>query len=262
MDAPQALHEGDVMVLPHDAAHLLVSAPDLPARYGKIAMPHQIPHNRAAEGTALFCGYLILDKSAYRQVFAMLPDYLIIRSRQDSGAEQLRALIDLLFSETQGDRLGAPAVLERLADALMFYVIRHSMAQGERSAGLLTALADKKIGSVLAAMCDQPAKPWTLDSLAERAFLSRSSFAERFNVLVGRAPMEFLGEWRMQLARRWLEQDRLSVAEVAERCGYLSEAAFSKAFKRITGVAPGQFRRARTPRTRPPRITVADASGV
>ena len=261
MDAPQALHEGDVVVLPHDAAHLLVSAPDLPTQYGKVTMPHQVPHNRAAQGTALFCGYLILDKSAYRQVFAMLPDYLIIRSRQESGTEQLRALIDLLFSETQADRLGAPAVLERLADALMFYVIRHSLAQGVRSAGLLTALADKKIGAALAAMCDQPAQPWTLDSLAERAFMSRSSFAERFNALVGKAPMEFLGEWRMQLARRWLEQDRLAVAEVAERCGYLSEAAFSKAFKRITGVGPGEFRRARLPGTRPPARATCSSGG-
>lgn len=261
MDAPQPLHEGDVMVLPHDSAHLLVSAPDLPAHYGKVAMPHQVPHNRAAQGTALFCGYLVLDKSAYRQVFAMLPECLIIRSRRDAGTEQLRALIDLLFAETQADRLGAPAVVERLADALMFYVIRHSMAQGERSAGLLTALADKKIGAALAALCAEPARPWTLDSLAERAFLSRSSFAERFNSLVGKAPMEFLSEWRMQLARRWLEQDRLAVADVAERCGYLSEAAFSKAFKRITGVGPGEFRRARRPGTPSPARTACSGDG-
>lgn len=78
--------------------------------------------------------------------------------------------------------------------------------------------------------------------------MSRSSFAERFNALVGKTPMEFLAEWRMQLARRWLEQDRLSVAEVAVRCGYQSESAFSKAFNRIVGVGPGEFRRARAPK--------------
>jgi AraC-like DNA-binding protein len=76
--------------------------------------------------------------------------------------------------------------------------------------------------------------------------MSRSAFAERFAALVGRSPMEFLAEWRMQLARRWLEQDRLSVALVAERCGYQSETAFRKAFKRITGVGPGELRRGRT----------------
>ncbi len=127
----------------------------------------------------------------------------------------------------------------------MFYVIRHSIAQSTRSVGLLAALADKQIRSALTAMCDDPAQPWTLDTLAEKAFMSRSSFAQRFNTLVGKTPMAFLIEWRMQLARRWLERDRLNVAEVATRCGYQSETAFSKAFKRIAGIGPGEFRRAR-----------------
>ena len=91
--------------------------------------------------------------------------------------------------------------------------------------------------------------------------MSRSSFAERFNALVGKTPMEFLSEWRMQLARRWLEQDRLAVVDVAERCGYLSEAAFSKAFKRITGVGPGEFRRTRLPSARPAARAACSSGG-
>jgi len=245
LSEPVQLQAGDVVVLPHDAAHLLTSSPDLPTQYGKISKPHQGPHNRAAPGTALFCGYLTVDKNAYRHVFAMLPDYVVIRSREDAGTASFRALIDLLFAETQADRLGASAILDRLADALMFYVIRHSVMQGAQSAGLVVALADKQIRPALTAMCDQPQQAWTVDALAERVFMSRSSFSERFGALVGKAPMEFLTDWRMQLARSWLEQDRLSVAEVAARCGYQSEAAFSKAFKRVTGVGPGEFRRAR-----------------
>ena len=248
LSEPLQLNEGDVVVLPHDATHLLLSSPTLPAQYGAISKPHQVPHNRELPGTALFCGYLIVDKSTYGNVFTMLPEYLIIRSHQGEESRQFRALIDLLFSETQVDHLGASAILDRLADAMMFYVIRHSLAQGAQSAGLLVALADKQIGSALVAMCDEPAQAWTVDALAEKVFMSRSSFAERFNTLVGKTPMEFLAEWRMQLARRWLERDRLSVAEVAARCGYQSETAFSKAFKRIAGVGPGEFRRARAPR--------------
>ena len=245
VDAPQQLYEGDVVVLPHDASHLLTSRPELAAQYGMISKPHEVAHNRTAPGTALFCGYLIVDKNTYGHVFAMLPDYLIIRSHQGGEATQLRALIDLLFSETQAGHLGSTAILDRLADALMFYVIRHSIAQSTSSVGLLVALADKQIRSALTAMCDDPARSWTLGALAEKAFMSRSSFAQRFNTLVGQTPMEFLIEWRMQLARRWLERDRLSVAEVATRCGYQSETAFSKAFKRIAGIGPGEFRRAR-----------------
>jgi len=247
LSEPIHLNAGDVVVLPHDAAHLLTSSSNLPAQYGKISKPHEGPHNREAPGTALFCGYLLVDRNAYRHVFAMLPEYLVFRSREDSGAEPFRTLIDLLFAETRANDLGASAVLDRLADALMFYVIRHSILQGKQSVGLAAAVADKQIRPVVAAMCDEPEQAWTLDALAERAFMSRSSFAERFGALMGQTPMEFLAGWRMQLARGWLEHDRLSVAEVALRCGYQSEAAFSKAFKRITGVGPGEFRRARSP---------------
>jgi len=245
LSEPLQLYEGDVVVLPHDAAHLLLSAPGLPAQYGVISKPHQVRHDRDLPGTALFCGYLIVDKGTYANVFAMLPDFLIIRSHQGEDAKQFRTLIDLLFSETQAEHLGSAAILDRLADAMMFYVIRHSLAQCAKPAGLVVALADKQIRSALVAMCDEPAQAWTVDALAEKAFMSRSSFAERFGALVGKTPMEFLVEWRMQLARRWLERDRLTVAEVAERCGYQSETAFSKAFKRIAGVGPGEFRRAR-----------------
>lgn len=247
LSEPVRLYAGDVVVLPHDASHLLTSSSDMPAQYGKISKPHQVQHNSEAPGTALFCGYLIVDKNAYRHVFAMLPDYLVIRSEGEAGATPFRALIDLLFSETQADRIGAPAILDRLADALMFYVIRHSLVQGERSVGLVVALADKQIRPALMAMCEEPERSWTVDTLAERAFMSRSSFAEHFGALVGQTPMEFLTDWRMQLARCWLERDRLNVAEVAARCGYQSEAAFSKAFKRVTGTGPGEFRRIRTP---------------
>lgn len=245
---PIQLTAGDVVVLPHDASHVLASSPDGPAQYGKILKPVEGPHNREAPGTALFCGYLAVDRNAHRHVFAMLPEYVVIRSHENAGTASFRALIELLFAETQADQLGAAAILDRLADALMFYVIRHSILQHTQAAGLVVALADKQLRPALVALCDAPERAWTVETLAEQVFMSRSNFAERFSTLVGKAPMEFLTDWRMQQARAWLEQDRLSVAEVAARCGYQSEAAFSKAFKRNTGVGPGEFRRARMPR--------------
>ena len=241
------LHVGDVVVLPHDSSHLILSAPDMLAEYGKISAVHQIPLDRAAAGTALVCGYLIVDQATRGLLFAMLPNFLIIRAGSDTGSAQFRALIDLLFAEAQADRVGAIAVLDRLSDALMFYVIRHALEKQLPSTGLLAALGDKQIRPALVAICDRPAQAWNVEALAATAFMSRSSFAERFHALVGKAPMEFLTEWRMQLARAWLEQDHLSVAEVCLRCGYQSEAAFSKAFKRVTGVGPGEFRRSRRP---------------
>ena len=251
MSEPIPLHQGDVVVLPHDSSHLVLSAPGQAAEYGKIFAPQQVPLDRNAAGTALVCGYLIVDRATRGLLFAMLPNYLIVRAKedvgQDTGSAQFRALIDLLFAEAQANRVGATAVLDRLSDALMFYVIRHAMEMRTQTVGLLAALGDKQIRPALVAICDQPAHAWNVDALAATTFMSRSAFAERFHALIGKAPMEFLTEWRMQLARVWLEQDLLSVAAVSARCGYQSEAAFSKAFKRVTGVGPGEFRRARLP---------------
>lgn len=244
--APLRVEEGDIVVLPHDSPHLLMSAPDVAADYKSVSAPHAVPPDRAQPGTAFVCGYLVVDRHARRLLLSMLPQYLVIRSRHDSGAANMRALIDLLFAEAQrAHGVGTTAVLDRLADALMFCVIRHAAAAYASPAGLLAALRDGHMRAALGAICDEPQRAWTVDTLAERACLSRSAFAERFHALLGSTPMDFLTEWRMQLARRWFEQDRLSVAEVAARCGYQSEAAFSKAFKRVVGVGPGEFRRAR-----------------
>ncbi len=140
---PLPLHEGDVLVLPHDSSHLVLSAPDLAAEYGKISATHQIPLDRTTAGTALVCGYLIVDRATHGLLFSMLPNYLIVRSGQDATAAEFRALIDLLFAEAQTNRVGAVAVLDRLSDALMFYVIRHVLENQTQSIGLLAGLTDK-----------------------------------------------------------------------------------------------------------------------
>lgn len=242
---PLGLEEGDIVILPHDTPHLLTSAADVAADYKTVSIGRQVQPDRMQPGTAFVCGYLVVDRHARRLLFSMLPQYLIIRSRHDAGAAHVRALIDLLFAEAQrASGIGATAVLDRLADALMFYVIRHAAAKHASPVGLLAALRDDHVRAALSSICDEPQRAWTVDTLAERACLSRSAFAERFHALLGSTPMDFLTEWRMQLARRWFEQDRLSVAEVAARCGYQSEAAFSKAFKRVVGIGPGEFRRA------------------
>jgi AraC-like DNA-binding protein len=136
-----------------------------------------------------------------------------------------------------------PLILDRFADALLFYVVRNLVENDLPVQGLLGAFGDAQICKVLLAINEKPGQHWTLDNLAEKAYLSRSVFAERFFQACGMPPIEFLTIWRMYFARRWLEQEKASVMDVAERCGYESAAAFSKAFKRIMGVGPGQYRK-------------------
>lgn len=241
---PQQLSAGDVIVLPQDASHQLASARDTAPAFGRTAIERQVPLDRTQPGTALVCGYLRVDPRAYRLVFAMLPPCLVVRAAPEGAGARLHALIELLFAEAQANAVGTTAILDRLADALMFLVICIGASRQQQSHGLIAALRDRALGPALCALIGEPQQPWTVEQLAERACLSRSAFADRFRALLGDSPMDFLTAWRMQLARRLLQQDRLSVPAVAERCGYQSEAAFSKAFKREVGVGPGEYRRA------------------
>ncbi len=108
--------------------------------------------------------------------------------------------------------------------------------------GWLGALQDEAIGRVISAVHRDPAQPWTVGSLAKTAVMSRSAFALRFSELVGETPMRYVTRWRMNVAQAWLREGDLSLSELAGRLGYQSEAAFSRAFKRYTGVSPGAAR--------------------
>ncbi len=243
-ERPQRLEQGDVIVLPHDASHQLASHADAPEAYGKTRIERQVAPDRNSAGTALVCGYLLIDERTFRLLYAMLPPCLVVHSDGVEG-ERLRGLVDMLFAEAAARSIGTSAVVDRLADALMFQVIRYAARRDSHSVGLMAALRDRQIRRALLAIFDKPGNGWTVEALAELAHLSRSAFADRFHAVIGESPMEFLTGWRMQLARRWLQGERLSVGEVAARCGYGSEAAFAKAFKRETGIGPGECRRAR-----------------
>jgi len=102
---------------------------------------------------------------------------------------------------------------------------------------------DKQIGHTISLIHREPARPWTLESLAAQAAMSRSAFAARFTELVGEPAMHYVTRWRMNTALTWLREEKVSIAELSRRLGYESEAAFSRAFKRYNGVSPGAARR-------------------
>lgn len=150
-----------------------------------------------------------------------------------------------MAAEVSAQRVGAATILTRLADVVITRVIR-AWVEGEcgEASGWLAAIRDPKIGRALAAIHKQPGHPWSVESLADVALTSRSIFSLRFNAVVGMPPARYVARWRMQIASRWLRSDRLSVAEVAAKLGYESEASSSRAFKRFVGVPPGALRHA------------------
>jgi AraC family transcriptional regulator, activator of mtrCDE len=240
---PVRLQNGDIVVFPHDSAHVIGSSERSPTTFGIQNITRKVPLARTNPGTALICGFLEIDYSVRRLLMGALPAFLVIAAQSTGGNIAVRSLLDLLFAEASTDDVGATAILDRLADALLFYVVRDLVEKDLPVPGLLGAFGDAQICKAVLAINADPGRHWTLDNLAETAYLSRSVFAERFLLACGMPPIEFLTLWRMYFARRWLEQENASVMDVAERCGYESAAAFSKAFKRVMGAGPGQFRK-------------------
>jgi AraC-like DNA-binding protein len=156
----------------------------------------------------------------------------------------MQGTLGLIAAETARPRPGGEAVITRLADVLVIQGIRAWIeTDPDARTGWLGAMRDPQIGRALAAIHADPARAWTLTALAREVAMSRSSFAGRFTQLVGEPAMQYVTRVRMQLAVNALRDDGATVAELTERLGYGSQAAFARAFKREIGVAPGAIKR-------------------
>ncbi|MCA9520171.1 MAG: AraC family transcriptional regulator [Myxococcales bacterium] len=247
-----ALGAGDLMVVPHGATHTL----------GDTAGPAELTIERFlelvgfdghgplryvggedGETTTMVCGHVAFESGADHPFFEQLPSVLFLRAAEIPAEPWLSEAIRLFAAETQRESPGRQAMLNRLSEIVFIHVLRAHATRSERSSGLMRGLVDEAIARSLRAIHQRPAEEWSLDVLARHVGLSRSRFAERFKEVVGIAPMGYLTIWRMEKARRWLVESRASVAELAERVGYQSLPAFTRAFKRRFGVGPGTFRR-------------------
>ena len=149
------------------------------------------------------------------------------------------------MTESREQRAGSDCVLLRLSELMFVEMLRRYLAGlPPEETGWLAALRDPTVGRALRLLHQEPGRAWTVDELARQAGLSRSALSERFTQLLGLAPIQYLTRWRMQKAAGLLREGQASLAEIAEQVGYDSEAAFSKAFKRAIGSAPGAYRRA------------------
>ena len=237
---PLALDAGDLLVMPRDAPHRLGPERDI----GPEREPERRPLAGSTGGPGLVCGYFGFDEGLRNPILDALPDYLLIRAADGAGDRALHALVELIVAEAARDEPGTEAMINRLSDALFIEAVRHYLATAEAPGGLFAGLADPLVGRALRALHAEPEAAWTLEGLARAAASSRSVLTERFAATLGTAPMTYLFQWRMQLARRRLREGE-PVARVAERCGYATEAGFSKAFSRHFGTGPGAVRRGR-----------------
>ena len=156
----------------------------------------------------------------------------------------MQSTLRLMAVEARELRPGGEAVITRLGDILVVQAIR-SWLETDAAArtGWLGALQDRQIGRALALIHREPSRAWTVASLADELAMSRSAFAARFTELVDEPVMQYVTRWRMQVAVNSLKEEGATVAELANRLGYRSEAAFARAFKRVVGVPPGAVKR-------------------
>jgi AraC-like DNA-binding protein len=197
--------------------------------------------------TIAVCGFLGCDLRPFNPLIAALPRILHLPAEQASG--WARRVIEQAVVESSDARPGGDAVLERLAEMMFVDAARRYLDNlPEGSLGWLAGLRDRFVGKALELMHARPDHDWTVDDIAREVGLSRSALHERFVQYLGYPPMHYLANWRIQLGSRLLRESNRTVATVALDVGYDSEAAFSRAFKRMVGVSPAAWRRAQAGR--------------
>ncbi|HEX7126802.1 MAG TPA: AraC family transcriptional regulator [Thermodesulfobacteriota bacterium] len=244
------LGPGDLALVPRGEGHRLASEPgaaaarlfDLPRE--EVGERYELlRHGGGGAATSIVCGAVRFDHPAARHLVTLLPALIVVDVWGSPHADWVQSTLRLMAAEARELRPGGEAIVTRLADVLVIQAIRSWLERASAArTGWLGALRDRQIGRALSLVHRDPARPWTVASLAAEVAMSRSAFAARFTQLVGEPAMRYVARWRMHVALTRL-RDGARIGELASRLGYESEAAFSRAFKRVIGVPPGAVRR-------------------
>lgn len=249
---PVELVTGDFVVIPRGDAHVMCdSAASKTVDFFELAK-RSAPDDKGvfrAGGngiiTKLVCGGMQFDNGATDPLLAVLPPLIHVKGKDGKGATWLQATISQVLEELDSSGAGAQAVVTRLADILFIKAVRTYFEQNIDTAkyGWLAAIRDPQIGVALAQLHARPQEAWTVATLARQVALSRSLFAEKFAELVGEPPLRYLKRLRLNAAAIRLRSTNDKLSAIAAQAGYESAAAFTKAFKRDLGKAPGEYRR-------------------
>ncbi|WP_422964148.1 AraC family transcriptional regulator [Undibacterium sp. TJN25] len=239
----QRLTAGDVVLLPHGAAHMLHDGsgePPAEVRKRETMSLTISENNGIGNRLDMLCGHFLLAASHDRLIRDYLPPRLIVRA----GGAQLSNLTSLMRTEASLDSLGGHAMLDALSAALFALTLRLSSESGEAPAGLLALASQSRLAPALTAMFRTPTYPWTLPELAGLCNMSRATFARHFQDKIGRSASDLLMDVRMTMAINELKTSA-SVETVAEAVGYQSVAAFVRTFKQRNGMTPAAWRKSK-----------------
>jgi AraC-like DNA-binding protein len=245
------LSPGDIVVFPHGDPHQLsggsgISRVDSTEVFRKIATRDLSPMQAGGGGatTRFVCGYLTCDPLLCGPILESLPPMLKVNVRTDRSGHWLEQSILHLVEEAASNHAGSDAMLAKLSEALFVDTLRRYVTGlPEQTTGWLAGARDAVVGKSLALLHRRPSHPWTIAELAAEVGLSRSALVERFTRYLSDSPIAYVTGWRMRLAAQALTSTSKGVADIAAEVGYESEAAFNRAFKRVFGVPPAQYRR-------------------
>jgi AraC-like DNA-binding protein len=246
MPEPIPLTGGDCFLLARETSIVLRDSPRTRPQWsfreiGARASGHVARCGGGGAPTTIVCGSFRFDRASLKPVTQLLPPFILMKADQ-ARTLPLHSILQALVSEMAEQAPGSEVVANRLAEVLFVQVLRASIAsRPERSKGWLRAIFDPQLGAALSAVHERVNAPWTVESLAAAAGMSRSAFAARFKELLGQTPLEYVTEWRMQKAMQSLQQRDKKLIDVARSVGYESDAAFSKAFRRVVGTSPGAW---------------------
>ena len=244
------LTAGDLLLIPFADAHQFWEGDDVhiepvenTVRQGNHPGLWTSDHGGGGPETRLVCGHLESSEFLAMPLFRTLPEFVIARPGDFKAGELVIATVRDIMTLVDAASPGADIMLGRMMEILFIEMLRrHASSLPPDSKGLLAAMNDPIVGQALKLVHAEPARHWTVYSLARESGASRTVLTDRFNALLGRPPIDYVIGWRIQLAAERLRNGRDPIAKIAVDVGYDSEAAFGRAFKRVTGLSPGRWR--------------------
>jgi len=252
---PVSLAQGDLVIIPHGASHILYCGHDpeqtvMPldtvlsrSGYdgsGVLVYGGEEPHSE----TQLICGHFSFEPDAKHILIERLPSYIHLKNYGETAGRWMEATLRVIGEEAGGSRMGGDLIALKMSEVILAQAIR-SFVESDRAPGCgLGAFSDRNLSRALDAFHKAPAEAWTVESLAHCAGMSRTGFAVRFQDMMAMTPMEYVTGWRMEIAKTVLKRPGTSLTDAAEHAGYASDAAFSRAFKKSSGMTPAEFRKA------------------
>lgn len=230
------LKEGDLVFFPREIPHQVF--PTKPQEGAQQHLPYaEVGPN---EGTGLLCGEIKFEHPVAEQLLTALPPYFIVPAA--GNACWFKPLYDLILIECRSPSMASSLVLDRLSELVFMHAVQFALEEVGANLSFLALYGHPMLGPVIAAIHEQPQRPWALESLAKLAGVSRTQFAKLFKAISGWTPMQYITWWRMQLAVDLLRKGE-SFSRICDAIGYQSEAAFQRTFKQVIGESPGKFRK-------------------